>query len=298
MDRLIQEEQRRYKRFIHVEPAGFVHHMRPGSIKTLMQHIGLENIHRARVLEVGCGQGYLVSHFLNLGAQHVIGTDLTPDIIASIPRPAFQVYRDRGQTMEFNVEDFQQTQHFENVRIITMFIGIVPLVFRLLDVFVENPHVQIIAFMKPAKQRSETDEKIDAICRQHHVSKSLFQIHLAGSGEQRQAIVMKKSAANDTPIRKYGKRQGKSKRRISISPSASPSASPSVEDDAPMQKYGRRHNHHNLTQRKARRISISPSASASVEDDAPMQKYGRRNNHHNSTQKKARRISISPSATP
>jgi SAM-dependent methyltransferase len=137
--------------------------MRPSSVKALMENIGRENIDRARVLEVGCGQGYLVSHFLNLGAQHVIGTDLNREIIESIPRPAFQVYQDRGQTMEFNVEDFQQTRHFENVKIITMFIGIVPLVFRLLDVFVENPHVEIIAFMKPAKQRREIDEKINQL---------------------------------------------------------------------------------------------------------------------------------------
>jgi len=255
MDR-IEEEQRRYKKFIHVEPIGFVHHMRPGSVKTLMEHIGPEHIDQARVLEVGCGQGYLVSHFLHLGASHVTGTDLTTDIIDSIPRPAFQVYRDRGQTMEFKVEDFQtshgpkriasqrpvlqEMDNFENAKIITMFIGIFSLVSRLLDVFVENPHVQIIAFMKPAKQRKEMDEKIDQICREHSVSKSLFKIKLSGSGEQRQAIVMKKlavAAAAATPdtILKYGKRGKSRSRRTSPSPNT------------------------NLTQKKVRRIQVSPS---------------------------------------
>jgi len=240
MDR-IEEEQRRYKKFIHVEPIGFVHHMRPGSVKTLMEHIGPEHIDQARVLEVGCGQGYLVSHFLHLGASHVTGTDLTTDIIDSIPRPAFQVYRDRGhQTMEFKVEDFQEMDNFENAKIITMFIGIFSLVSRLLDVFVEIPHVQIIAFMKPAKQRKEMDEKIDQICREHSVSKSLLKIKLSGSGEQRQAIVMKKlavAAAAATPdtILKYGKRGKSRSRRTSPSPNT------------------------NLTQRKVRRIQVSPS---------------------------------------
>ena len=241
MDR-IEEEQRRYKKFIHVEPIGFVHHMRPGSVKTLMEHIGPEHIDQARVLEVGCGQGYLVSHFLHLGASHVTGTDLTTDIIDSIPRPAFQVYRDRGhQTMEFKVEDFQEMDNFENAKIITMFIGIFSLVSRLLDVFVEIPHVQIIAFMKPAKQRKEMDEKIDQICREHSVSKSLFKIKLSGSGEQRQAIVMKKlavaaaTAATPDTILKYGKRGKSRSRRTSPSPNT------------------------NLTQRKVRRIQVSPS---------------------------------------
>ena len=192
MDKIIQDEQRRYKRFIHYEPTGFVHNMRPSSVKALMENIGLENIDHARVLEVGCGQGYLVSHFLNLHASYVVGTDLSTEIIESIPTPAFDVYRNnrkQRQSVEFRVEDFQQMDYFEDMRIITMFIGIYPLVNRLLDVFVENPGVQIIAFMKPAKQRGEMDAKINQLCLEHRLSKTVFTIHLSGSGEQRQAIV-------------------------------------------------------------------------------------------------------------
>lgn len=165
--------------------------MQPSSVKTLMEHIGLQNIANSTVLEVGCGQGYLVSHFLNLNAEHVIGTDIAQEIIDSIPRNALEIYD--NQTVELRVEDFlTDTPVDMDVNIITMFIGAPKLVYKLLDMFVENPNVQIIAFMKPNKERKQVDEEIKKICKNNNVSKTSFSIKLSGSGEQRKTIILKK----------------------------------------------------------------------------------------------------------
>jgi 2-polyprenyl-3-methyl-5-hydroxy-6-metoxy-1,4-benzoquinol methylase len=61
-------------------PVGFVFNMQPNSIAKLFDGIGYKIIHKARALEVGCGQGYLMSHLLNAGASHVIGIDLEQSI--------------------------------------------------------------------------------------------------------------------------------------------------------------------------------------------------------------------------
>lgn len=203
MIRPIREEQRRYTRFIHVHPMGFTHNMRPSSIEKMYRFIGRERIRNARVLEVGCGQGYLVSHLLNMGARHVIGTDIETDILATIPLDAFQVYRDQGKTVEFRVENFENTPMDIDVDIITMFIGANHLVHRLLDLFVQNPRVQTIAFMIPARERSEFQNKMTEIMSTNLFSSETFTIHLAISNEQRQAVVMKKlpviDLTHDTP---------------------------------------------------------------------------------------------------
>jgi SAM-dependent methyltransferase len=161
-------------------------------VKELLKHIGRNQIQNSRVLEVGCGQGYLVSHLLNCGAKHVIGTEIEQNILNTIPSDAYQLYRDNGQTVEFRVENFENTPMNIEVDIITMFIGANPLVYRLLDLFVENPHVKIIAFMKPAYNKGEFNEKLEEIISTHPISSTAFKIHLSISGEQRSAIVMKK----------------------------------------------------------------------------------------------------------
>ena len=203
MIRPIREEQRRYKRFIHVHPMGFTHNMRPSSIEKLYRFIGPERIRNSRVLEVGCGQGYLVSHLLNMGARHVIGTDIESEILTTIPLEAFQVYRDQGKTVEFRVESFENTPMDVEVDMITMFIGANPLVERLLDLFVQNPHVKTIAFMIPARGRTAFQNKMTEIMNTNPLSSETFTIHLAISNEQRQAVVLKKipviDLTNDTP---------------------------------------------------------------------------------------------------
>ena len=197
MQRTFVEEQRRFKKYIAIEPPGFVHNMQPSSVKTLMEHIGLQNIANATVLEVGCGQGYLLSHFLNLNAQHVIGTDITPEIINSIPSKAFDIYRNQGKKIELKVEDFLDTPKNIEVNVITMFIGNLDLVYELLDMFLDNPNVQVIAFMKPTTNRIRVDKIVDIVCEMYNLSKSSFSITLSGSNEQRKTIILKKNATSD-----------------------------------------------------------------------------------------------------
>jgi hypothetical protein len=219
MQRTVREEQSRYNSFVHVDPIGFTHNMRPSSIQELINHIGLDRIRRARVLEVGCGQGFLVSHLLNAGASHVTGTEVEQDIVTTIPNQAFQLYRNQGQTVAFRVEDFLQTPMNIQVDMITMFIGTNILVHRLLDLFQQNPHVQTIAFMKPARDRAIFQEHIDELLQTHGYSIATFQIHLSISGEQRQAVVMKKIQRPTVTERKQTKKQyqrlGFTKRGIS-----------------------------------------------------------------------------------
>ena len=192
MQRTAREEQLRFNSFVHIDPIGFTHNMRPSSVQELINHIGLDRIRQSRVLEVGCGQGFLVSHLLNAGASHVTGTEIEQDILTSVPLQAFQIYRNQGQTVAFRVEDFLQTPINIQVDMITMFIGTNILVHRLLDMFVGNPHVQTIAFMKPARDRAIFQEHIDELLQTQRFSIATFQIHLSISGEQRQAVVMKK----------------------------------------------------------------------------------------------------------
>ena len=193
--RSIEEEQRRYKSFIHIEPVGGIHNMQPASVKKLMECIGLENIREANVLDVGCGQGYLLSHFLNLGARQVIGTDLTYEILDSIPKKAYDVYP--TQEILLRKESFvDETPMNINVSIITQFIGIGAIVKHLLDLFTHNRNVKIIAFMRPNSGKPEIEEKIqevrDTLQNKYTLSQADFKIKLSGSGEQRHVIVLKK----------------------------------------------------------------------------------------------------------
>jgi SAM-dependent methyltransferase len=193
--RSIEQEQRRYKSFIHTEPIGGIHNMQPVSVKKLMDYIGRTNIQGADVLDVGCGQGYLLSHFLNLGARRVIGTDITNEILESIPKRAYSVYP--TQEVLLRKESFMdETPMNINVSIITQFIGIRDVVMHLLDLFTQNRNVKIIAFMRPNTGKPEIEEKIeevrDTLLNRYTLSRSDFKIKLSGSGEQRHVIVLKK----------------------------------------------------------------------------------------------------------
>ena len=216
----VAEEQRRYKSFIHVDPIGFTHNMRPSSVQLLIDHIGVNRIRRSRILEVGCGQGYLVSHFLNKGAAHVTGTEVEQHILSTIPLQAYQHYRDNGQTVAFQVEDFMNTPLNVNYDIITLIIGAEELVYRLLELFTQNQNVHTIAFMKPARGRAELQERLDDILQNFPITSETFPIHLSISGEQRQVIVLKKTVpppTNKKPsnVKSQFKRLGFSKRAIS-----------------------------------------------------------------------------------
>jgi SAM-dependent methyltransferase len=186
-------EQRRYHAMAkHLHPIGFAHHMRPGSIETLFRAIGFVHIKNARVLEVGCGQGYLVNHFLYAKAKHVIGTEVDPQILSTVPKQAYDVYNPAKQTVEFKVEDFTNTDVSMNVDIITIFIGILPIVQKAINMFLNNRHVKVLAFMVPSRGFAETQEELDALCEEHGWRSTDFSISLSGSGERRKTIVLKK----------------------------------------------------------------------------------------------------------
>jgi hypothetical protein len=135
---------------------------------------------------------FILNHFLNIGARQVIGTEVNSSILSTIPIQAFQIYRDQGQTVDFRVENFEESPMDIHVDIVTMFIGIPSLVYRLLDLFIQNQNIQIIAFMKPNRERAELEEKLNEMMSSHYLSSKTFNIHLSGSGEQRQTIVLKK----------------------------------------------------------------------------------------------------------
>jgi len=186
------DEQRRFRSFVHIHPIGFANNMVPKSIEHIFQHIGYENIEGAKVLEVGCGQGYLASHLLHAHAREVIGTECDSSIFNCIPENAFNVYRNQGQTISFMIQPFEQTPFDIDVDIITMFIGTPTLVYRLLDLFVQNEHVRIVAFMKPISGRNKLNKHIKDLIQSLAISSIQFAIKLSGSGEQRQAMVLKK----------------------------------------------------------------------------------------------------------
>ena len=186
-------EQRRYHNMAkHLHPVGFAHHMRPKSIDTLFRAIGFIRIKNATVLEVGCGQGYLVNHFLYAKAKHVIGTEIDSQILSTIPRQAYDVYDPIKQKVEFKIQDFRDIAPQIRVDIITIFIGNLQIVQNAIDLFRRNRHVKVLAFMIPTRDFSPTKQLLVDLCNTLNWSFTEFNIHLSGSGEQRRAIVLKK----------------------------------------------------------------------------------------------------------
>ena len=188
-----RSEQRRYHNMAkHLHPVGFAHHMRPKSIDTLFRAIGFIRIKHATVLEVGCGQGYLVNHFLYAKAKHVIGTEIDSQILSTIPRQAYDVYDPIKQKVEFKIQDFRDIAPQIRVDIITIFIGNLQIVQNAIDLFRRNRHVKVLAFMIPTREFSPTKQLLVDLCNTLNWSLTEFNIHLSGSGEQRRAIVLKK----------------------------------------------------------------------------------------------------------
>jgi len=193
----VREEQNRYKHYArHLHPVGIAHNMRPKSVETLLEKMGREEIRNATVLDIGCGQGYLVSHFLNAGASHVVGTDITQQIRDTIPMAAYQDYMSQGKRVEFRLEDFKDmnSDHYKNYKIISMFIGINALVKKLILLFRDHYTVKIIGFMIPTRGFKTLYAQINQLCEIFQWEKHEFPIHLANSGEQRRAMVLRKPA--------------------------------------------------------------------------------------------------------
>ena len=190
-----RNEQNRFHLFAkHLHPVGITHNMRPKSIERLFYNIGVESIKDATVLDIGCGQGFLVNHFLYAGAKKVVGTDITEQILTTIPLDAYNLHIANGKKVEFRLEDFEhEKKHlYGNYKIITLFIGILKLVQKLVQLFRDEPGIHVIAFMMPTRNFRETHTIIEQLCNIFQWTKFEFSIHLAGSGEQRRAMVLKK----------------------------------------------------------------------------------------------------------
>lgn len=191
------KEQTRYQKYArHLHPVGITHHMRPKSIDHMMHAIRFSRIQGAKVLEIGCGQGFLVNHFLYAGAKHVIGTDLEEQILETIPKKAYEVYKGQHKLVEFHVEDFHvlsQTdfkKQYGDVNIITMFIGIDSLIRKLCYLFGLYTHIGTIVFMIPTRGFSETRKVIEQYQKINNWRIEEFTLQLSGSGEQRRAMVI------------------------------------------------------------------------------------------------------------
>lgn len=196
-------EQIRYDKFAkHLHPAGIAHHMRPKSVETIMDTIGSNRIHDANVLEIGCGQGYLVNHFLYAGAKHVIGTYVTQQIIDTIPRNAYKNYTEEQKSFDFYVEDFEKigrkrfATKYKDVQIISMFIGIELLVRKLSILFDEMDNVHTIVFMTPTSKFKEMKTLLNQYAKTQGWTIEEFTLHLSGSGEQRHGMVIKRAMKN------------------------------------------------------------------------------------------------------
>lgn len=192
-------EQQRYQRFAkHLHPVGIAHHMRPKSVELLMNAIGHSRIEQAKVLEIGCGQGYLVNHFLYAGAKHVIGTEIDEQILMTIPLAAYQTYQGENKQMEFHIEDFdnigqnEYDQKYSDVQIVSMFIGNDKLVRKLFTFFFLFNRLRTIAFMIPTRGFSETRRVIMQYVDIENWVVEEFSLQLSISGEQRRVMVVKK----------------------------------------------------------------------------------------------------------
>jgi SAM-dependent methyltransferase len=171
--------------------------MQPNSIAKLFAGIGYKIIRKARVLEVGCGQGYLMTHLLNARASHVIGIDLEQSILDGIPMTSYEVHTNKKRTSEFKVVDFGETDMTETVKkvdIMTMFIGIYDLVEKLLDLFMANENVKAIAFMIPSRRFNSLVPRIEDWCQTYGGNSCIINIALHASNEQRRAMILKRQS--------------------------------------------------------------------------------------------------------
>jgi SAM-dependent methyltransferase len=190
-----REEQRRYDSYTrHIHPIGITHAMRPKSIENVMNHIGYDKINGATILEIGCGQGYLVNHFLYSGASKVVGTDITQQILDTIPTDAYEVYRTNKQKVEFRLEDFEHTPNtsYKSFDIISMFIGTFKLVEKLYDLFLKNRSIHTIVFMVPVREFTTLKQRIKEDANINRWTVGEFKINLAISGEQRQSMIIQR----------------------------------------------------------------------------------------------------------
>jgi hypothetical protein len=161
--------------------------MRPKAACDLMN--ALELTSSDCVMEVGCGSGYLVAHLFAAGAGEVEALafpQVLEAFVCSVPGAHAR--------LTLVAEDFMHLADdaFEGISVITQLIGTNDVVARLLHVFAQTACVRVVAFMRPLRG-------FDEMLRHSglgapRVAVNLTQIALAGSGEKRIAVVLRKTA--------------------------------------------------------------------------------------------------------
>jgi hypothetical protein len=140
------------------------------------------------VLEVGCAVGNICHHLLEFGARQVIGMDF-PEVLRYVPPEL----KDReGAT--FVGEDFLNVREIpSDISVITMFIGLPPLVQHLFKLFVASKHVQVIIFMIPvySDDRASMHCDIDRLFPEDEfVVSEKVKVELEGMGTVRHCLVI------------------------------------------------------------------------------------------------------------
>jgi SAM-dependent methyltransferase len=201
-------EKQRFKKFIPVSPPGFVHTITPQSALTLFSAIGFQNIANSIVVEIGCGEGYIVNYLLRFGASQIFALDSNKDaidMINNIKEEAYRIYCKNSyhfQLLDFmkvNVYEFSET--FANPRISIMLIGTKNVCCRLLEVFAWSHTLEIIAFMIPSSKFQTTiNEFLDKYQKTFHLSSHKITIKLSQSNENRQVCILKKEKQIDSIV--------------------------------------------------------------------------------------------------
>ena len=123
MYKRVKEQYNEYhQKAKNIPTIGFTHHLTPKLIYKVLNAISADRIKDTCVLEVGCGQGYFIPHFLNLGAKFVIGIDNQKNMENFIPK---QWYKNKGleHRVRFTEKNFLLTNYY-NINIVLQIIGL------------------------------------------------------------------------------------------------------------------------------------------------------------------------------
>lgn len=192
----IQENQRVYMSMAKNRiPVGFTHHMTPNSIYKLLTLLGKKTIENSVVMDVGCGQGFVLYHMLKAGAKKAIGTDWDETVLKNtVPFEAYNPLVKQNKILDLRSEDFgKKRSHLidKDCSIVTMFIGDNALVERLLTLFEKKKHLKAIAFMRPTRG-FDYDEWFAKKIEKGLWTVEEFTLVLSGSQERRQSFVVHK----------------------------------------------------------------------------------------------------------
>ena len=173
-----------------VPPPGFVMRCVPSTMALLCLSIGVEWLAGNVALEIGIGQGYLAYCLYKYGAK-VRGVDLNQPIIDSVASTAF------GGHLELSVDDYEDGAFnymcFGNrlPTVVTMLIGSLGLVEKLVYDFVTHKHMEVICFMKPCSgYQPDLGKRVSALVDRYHWGFEEHPLYLSGSRAKRWAVII------------------------------------------------------------------------------------------------------------